>query len=48
MYSLHFSENSKKSCLSLHYNGTDSYLFVNDGEIYRFKAKYSETVETPI
>ena len=29
-----------KFCLSLHYNGASSYLFVNDTEIYKFKAKY--------
>ena len=29
MYSINFTENNKKSCLSLHYNGGNSYLFVN-------------------
>ena len=48
MYSINFSENNKKFCLSFHYNGTDSYLFVNGKEIYRFKAKGSEILETPI
>ena len=33
-----------KFCLSLHYNRTNSYLFVNDTEIYKFKAKDSEIV----
>ena len=28
--------------MSLHYNGANSYLFVNDTEIYKFKAKDSE------
>ena len=28
--------------LSLHYNGENSYLFVNGTEIYKFKAKDSE------
>ena len=28
--------------LSLHYNGANSYLFVNRTEIYKFKAKDSE------
>ena len=32
----------------MHYNGANSYLFVNDAEIYKFKAKYSETVATPL
>ena len=33
MYSINFTENDKKLCLSLHYNGTNSYLFVNGREI---------------
>ena len=33
---------------SLHYNGTNSYLFVNGTEIYKFKAKDSETLVSPI
>ena len=36
-----------KSCLSLHYNGANSYLFVNGTEIIKFKAKDSEIVATP-
>ena len=42
MYSINFTVTRKKFCLSLHYNGTNSYLFVNDTEIYKFKAKDSE------
>ena len=34
-------------CLNLHYNGANSYLFVNGTEIYEFKAKDSEIVATP-
>ena len=30
----------------MHYNGANSYLFVNDTEIYKFKAKDSEIVAT--
>ena len=30
----------------MHYNGPNSYLFVNGIDIYKFKAKYSETVAT--
>ena len=37
-----------KICLSLHYNGANSYLFVNGAEIYKFKAKDSEIVATPL
>ena len=29
MYCVNFTENNKKFCLSLHYNGANSYLFVN-------------------
>ena len=29
MYSINFIENNEKYCLSLHYNGPNSYLFVN-------------------
>ena len=34
--------------MSLHYNGANSYLFVNGTEIYKFKAKDSEIVVGPI
>ena len=33
--------------MSLHYNGGNSYLFVNGREIYRLKAKDSEISATP-
>ena len=36
----------EKFCLGLHYNGANSYLFVNGSEIYKFKAKDSEIVST--
>ena len=48
MYSINFTENSKKFCLSLHYNGANSYLFVNGTEIIKFKAKDSQKVATPL
>ena len=38
----------KKFCLSLHYNGANSYLFGNGTEIYKFKAKHSEIVASPL
>ena len=38
----------KKFCLSLYYNGANSYLFVNGTEIYKFKAKNSEIVAIPL
>ena len=48
MYSINFTVTTKKFCLSLHYNGANSYLFVNGTEIYKFKAKDSEIVVGPI
>ena len=48
MYSINFTVTRKKFCLSLHYNGANSYLFVNGTEIYKFKAKDSEIVATPL
>ena len=48
LYSVNFTENNKKICLSWHYNGVNSYLFVNGTEIYKFKAKDSETVASPL
>ena len=48
MYSINFTVNGKKLCFSLHYNGANSYLFVNGTEIIKFKAKDSEVVATPL
>ena len=42
--SINFTVTKKKFCLSLHYNGVNSYLFVNGTEIYKLKAKDSEIV----
>ena len=48
MYSIIFTVTKTKLYLSLHYNGVNSYLFVNGTEIYKFKAKDSEIVPTPL
>ena len=48
MYSINFTLTRKKFCLSLHYNGANSYLIVNGAEIYKFKARDSEIVVGPI
>ena len=48
LYSIDFTENNKKNCLSLYNNGASSYLFVNATEIYKFKGKDSEIVPTPL
>ena len=46
LYSINFTKENTKFCLSLHYNGANSYLFVNGTEIIKFKAKYSEISAT--
>ena len=46
-YSINFTENNKKLCLSLHYNGANSCLLVNGTEIHEFKARlwsFSNTI----
>ena len=43
-YKINFTEKNKKICLSLHYNGANSYLFVNGTGIHKFKAKGSRTL----
>ena len=34
--------------MSWHYNGANSYLFINGTEIYKFKAKDSKIVTSPL
>ena len=48
MYSINFTKENTKFCLSFHYNGANSYLFVNGTEIIKFKAKNSEIVAYPL
>ena len=48
MCSINLNKKDEKFCLSLHYNGRNSYLFVNGKEIHKFKAKDSEIVATPL
>ena len=48
MYSINFTLTKNKFCLSLHYNGANSYLFVNGTEIIKLKAKDSEIVASPL
>ena len=47
-YSINFTASKSKFCLSLHYIGVNSYLFVNGTEIIKFKAKDSEIVANPL
>ena len=44
MYSQNFTQPSTKFVLSFHYNGDDSYLFVNDREELKFKAKEDQII----
>ena len=44
MYSVNFADHRRKCCLSLHYNGANSYLFVNSTEIIKFKTKDSNII----
>ena len=48
MYLINFTDSNKKFYLSLHFNGANSYFFVNSKEIHQFKAKDSEIVATPL
>ena len=48
MYSIIFTAIKKKFCLSLPYNGANSYLFVIGTGIIKFKAKEPEIVASPL
>ena len=39
-FSINFTKPKTNFCLSLHYNGDNSYLFVNGKEIFKFKTDY--------
>ena len=45
VYSQNFSKASKKFVFSLHYNGDDSYLFVNGKQELKFKCKTEHLVK---
>ena len=38
-YSINFTTKRNKFCLSLHYNESNSFLYVNGVKLYQFKAK---------
>ena len=44
-YYRNFTEHGEKFVLSLHYNGDDSYLFVNDRQELKFKAKNDQLIK---
>ena len=41
-YSINSTISQRRFCLSLHYNGSNSFAFVNTTKMYKFKAKDSE------
>ena len=41
-YRINFTQSRKRFVLSLHYNGSNTFLFVNATKTYQFKAKTSE------
>ena len=41
-YPINFTQPNKRFVLSLHYNGSNSFSFVDATKIYQFKAKNSE------
>ena len=45
LYSQNFTAVNKKFVLSLHYNGDDSYLFINGKRELKFKAKDDQIVK---
>ena len=42
IYPINFAQPNKRFVLSLHYNGSNSFLFIDVTKIYQFKAKNSE------
>ena len=48
LYSMSFTKTNIKFCLSLHYNGANSHIFVNGTEIHKVKAKDCDIVVTPL
>ena len=45
MYYRNFTDSGKEFVLSLHYNGNNSYLFVNGRQELKFKAKTDQLVK---
>ena len=41
-YSINFSRSSKKLCLSINYNGSKKFLFVNTTKAFQIRAKDSK------
>ena len=48
VYSINFTEQQRKLGLSFYYNESNSYVFVNGSEIFKFKAKDFEINPAPL
>ena len=48
LYSINFTRPGMKFCLRVHYNWSNSFLFLNATKIYQFKAKDSEIEKYPL
>ena len=44
-YPISFTQSGKRFVLSLHYNGSNSFLFVNAIKVYQFNAKNSKIID---
>ena len=44
LYSINFTRPGIKLCLSLHYSGSDSFLFLNATKVYQIKSKDSNKI----
>ena len=47
-YHISFTQSGIRFVLSLHYNGSNSFLFVNTTQIYKSKAENSEIKDRPL
>ena len=47
-YTPDFTSDNKVTCLSLHYNSSNSFLYVNGKQVTQFKAKNTEINKEPI
>ena len=47
-YLINFSRWNNKFCLSLHHNGSSSFLFANTTKIYHFNVNYFEIKKYPL
>ena len=48
IYPINFTQPHTRFVIRVHYNGSNSFLFVNATKIYQFKAKYSKIKDYPL